>query len=86
MKKKRSDSPDVIPDDTTFESALSELESVLERMETGQLTLEESLGAYRRGAALVRHCQAQLEDADARLKILEDGSLKTFDLDGGADA
>ena len=47
----------------TFESALAELENIVTRMEGGQLSLEQSLTAYKRGAELLKFCQAQLADA-----------------------
>jgi exodeoxyribonuclease VII small subunit len=69
-----------------FEAALSELESLVEKLESGQLSLEDSLSAYQRGAELLQRCHVQLNEADARLKVLEDGKLKllNIDLDGGS--
>jgi len=61
-----------------FESALGELESIVERMEEGQLSLEQSLAAYKRGAELLKLCQAQLADAQQQVKVLEAGALKNF--------
>ena len=58
-----------------FEAALGELEALVQRMETGALTLEESLLAFERGVKLTRHCQTALERAELRVKaLLEDGS------------
>lgn len=62
----------------TFESALAELESIVARMEGGQLALEPSLAAYKRGAELLKFCQAQLADAQQQVKVLEAGVLKNF--------
>jgi exodeoxyribonuclease VII small subunit len=62
----------------TYESALNELESIVTRMEEGQLTLEQSLSAYKRGAELLKFCQAQLADAQQQVKVLEAGVLKNF--------
>jgi exodeoxyribonuclease VII small subunit len=61
-----------IPADLKFETALSELETLVARMERGELELEESLEAYQRGASLVQHCQAQLTAAEQKLKIMDD--------------
>ena len=47
----------------SFERALAELEAIVARMESGELTLEQSLGAYKRGAQLLQFCQAALKDA-----------------------
>jgi exodeoxyribonuclease VII small subunit len=66
----------------TFESALAELENIVTRMEGGQLSLEQSLTAYKRGAELLKFCQAQLADAQQQVKVLEAGTLKNF---AGAD-
>ena len=62
----------------TFESALAELEQIVSDMEAGQLPLEKSLDAYKRGAALMKFCQSALQDAQQQVKILEDGVLKNF--------
>ena len=64
--------------DSTFESALVELENIVTRMEDGQLSLEQSLNAYKRGAELLKFCQAQLADAQQQVKVLEAGALKNF--------
>ena len=58
-----------------FEAALAELEALVQRMETGSLSLEESLQAFERGVRLTRQCQAALEQAELRVKaLLEDGT------------
>jgi exodeoxyribonuclease VII small subunit len=62
----------------TFESALAELENIVARMEGGQLSLEQSLTAYKRGAELLKFCQVQLADAQQQVKVLEAGALKNF--------
>jgi len=67
----------------TFESALAELENIVTRMEGGQLPLEQSLAAYKRGAELLKFCQAQLADAQQQVKVLEAGAL--MNLAGGDD-
>jgi len=62
----------------TFERALQELETLVARMEDGKLPLEESLAAYQRGAELIRFCEAKLNDAQARIQVLEGGELRDF--------
>ena len=66
-----------------FEAALEELEALVERMETGELTLEESLSAFERGVALTRQCQTALREAELRVKALteEDEGLALTDLE-----
>lgn len=55
-----------------FERSLDELESLVQRMERGEMTLEESLQAYERGMLLYRSCQGALEQAELRVKLLSD--------------
>ena len=66
----------------TFESALAELDEIVSEMEAGQLPLEKSLAAYKRGAELLKFCQSALQDAQQQVKILEDGVLKNFGASG----
>ncbi len=65
-----------------FESAMTELEKLVDEMETGSLTLEQSLAAYKRGVALSAFCQRTLEDAELQIKVLENGSLRDFKPEG----
>ncbi|MBU1235908.1 MAG: exodeoxyribonuclease VII small subunit [Gammaproteobacteria bacterium] len=71
----------------SFESALQELEAIVQAMEAGNAPLEESLAAYERGVALLRQCQETLAAAEAKLQVLENGVLREFDAAGvgGAD-
>jgi len=71
--------------DLTFETALAELESIVETMESGQLPLEKSLASYKRGAELLQFCQRQLQDAQQQVKVLESDSLRKFSGDEGQD-
>jgi exodeoxyribonuclease VII small subunit len=63
----------------SFESALAEIETIVGRLESGKLTLDESLAAYRRGAELLKICQSQLADAERQVLVLEDSSLRPLD-------
>ena len=63
-----------------FEEAMAELETLVRRLEQGELPLEESLAAFERGMALVRSLAARLEDVAQRVEVLlraSDGSLVT---------
>ncbi len=71
--------------DMKFEVALTELESIVHSMEDGTLELEASIAAYRRGIALMQHCQQQLANAEQQIRILENGELKDFAPSGKAD-
>ena len=53
-----------------FEKALAELETLVERLERGDVPLDEALRAFERGVALTRHCQACLRTAQQRVEIL----------------
>lgn len=55
-----------------FEQSMQALEDLVARMETGEMTLEESLAAYERGVGLYRHCQGALEQAELRVRLLSD--------------
>jgi exodeoxyribonuclease VII small subunit len=68
--------PATPPETLNFEQALEELEALVARMEDGKLPLEESLAAYQRGAELVKFCEARLNDAQARIAILEGEQLR----------
>jgi exodeoxyribonuclease VII small subunit len=71
-------SPGKAHDPASFESALTELEKIVSSMEAGQMPLEQSLAAYKRGAELLKFCQAALQDAQQQVKVLEDNVLKSF--------
>lgn len=56
--------------DMSFERALKELESIVSRLEGGQVELEESINIYERGEALKDHCDQLLKQAEARVEKL----------------
>ena len=60
----------------SFEQALGELEKIVSRMESGELSLEQSLAAHKRGLELARFCQQRLESAQQQVKVLEGDILK----------
>ncbi|HVR81855.1 MAG TPA: exodeoxyribonuclease VII small subunit [Luteimonas sp.] len=55
-----------------FETSLDALEQLVEKMEHGEMSLEESLAAYERGVGLYRRCQSALEQAELRVRLLSD--------------
>jgi exodeoxyribonuclease VII small subunit len=60
-----------------FEAAIAELESIVKKLEDGDIALEQSLALYERGVQLSRFCHARLEEAERRIEILnERGELK----------
>jgi exodeoxyribonuclease VII small subunit len=68
------------PDTTTpvaalsFEDALAELEGIVKDLEAGKGRLEEAVAAYERGAALRRHCEAKLAEAEAKVQAIVEAS------------
>ena len=58
------------PPGVDFEAAMAELETLVERLEQGDLPLEESLKAFERGVQLTRSCQTALKDAEQKVEIL----------------
>ena len=65
--------------DMKFETALAELENIVSSMEGGKLALEDSIAAYKRGMALMQHCQDQLTDAEAQIRVIENGETREID-------
>ncbi len=76
MAKKRSSPPD-------FEQALAELETLVEKMEQGELSLDESLQSFERGIQLTRTCQQALQEAEQKVQVLleKDGEAQLAPLD-----
>ncbi|KSW24370.1 MULTISPECIES: exodeoxyribonuclease VII small subunit [unclassified Pseudomonas] len=69
-----------------FEQSLAELQTLVERLESGELSLEDSLGAFEQGIRLTRECQAALSQAEQKVQVLleRDGELSEapFDSEG----
>lgn len=68
-----------LPPDLSYEQALAELETLVAKMEAGQLPLEQLLSSYQRGAQLLQFCRARLEAVEAQVKLLDAGQLKPLD-------
>lgn len=71
---------------SSFEEAMLELEQLVAQMEAGELPLEASVAAYKRGSELVKYCTAQLDRVDNQVKVLEGEMLKPFTTDAAAEA
>ncbi|OGB20450.1 MAG: exodeoxyribonuclease VII small subunit [Burkholderiales bacterium RIFCSPLOWO2_02_FULL_57_36] len=71
---------------SSFEEAMLELEQLVAQMEAGELPLEASVAAYKRGSELVKYCAAQLDKVDSQVKVLEGEMLKPFTTDAAAEA
>ena len=77
MPRKSTKTPD-------FEKSLQELENLVEKMEQGDLSLDESLKCFERGVQLTRSCQQALQDAEQKVQVLlekDGGTLEPFDRD-----
>jgi exodeoxyribonuclease VII small subunit len=61
-----------------FEAGLTELENIVASMEAGQMPLEASLLAHKRGTELLQYCQAILQNAQQQVRLLEANTLKNF--------
>lgn len=70
MSKTNPTPPDI--EKLSFEEALQQLTTLVEKLESGQLPLEESVAAFENGVKLSRRCEALLDHAEQRLQILND--------------
>lgn len=64
----------------SFDEALAQLETLIQTMERGELSLEDALASYKQGIELMRLCQSKLTDVEQQLKILDNDELKPLDL------
>lgn len=81
MRKKSSSNKEetlLHPLPENFEKATAELEQIVTDMETGHMSLEDALSAYKRGVELLQYCQNVLKDSQQQIKILEADMLKNF--------
>jgi exodeoxyribonuclease VII small subunit len=67
--------------DLAFEQAFAELEETVQKLEAGGLTLEESLALFERGQALATHCNAQLDEAELKVRQLSPEGTVPFELE-----
>lgn len=71
MSDTSSEPPEVAS--LSFEAALAELDAIVKRLEGGQARLEEAIADYERGAALRRHCEARLAEAEQKVQAIVAG-------------
>jgi exodeoxyribonuclease VII small subunit len=62
----------------TYEEAVTELDTLISRLDAGQLPLEALLSQYQRGAELLQHCRNQLEAVEAQIKVVEGQQLRNW--------
>ena len=58
------------PPKIKFETALEDLEQVVEQLESGELSLEDSLAAFEKGVGLVRYCNQKLSEVERKVELL----------------
>jgi exodeoxyribonuclease VII small subunit len=71
-----------------FESALEELESIIEQLESGSLSLDDSLAAFEKGVGLVKYCNQKLSEVESKIELLmkdKEGRLKLKSLNSITD-
>jgi exodeoxyribonuclease VII small subunit len=73
-----SSAPDIAPLPTHYEAAMQELETLVSRMESGDLPLDQLLANYERGAALLQLCRDKLQAVENQIKVLDNGTLKPW--------
>ena len=92
MKQYDEESPAVRDEETTFEEAIARLEAIVRLLESGSAPLDESLTLFEEGVGLVKLCNARLDNAEQKVKLLTknpDGTVSEEELppmNGGADA
>ena len=91
MSQRRPSESSAAPnaDDIPFEAALEQLEALVDRLEQGELELEDALAAFEEGVALTRRCAGQLDSAERRIEVLvregEKWLTRPFEPDGDPD-
>lgn len=63
----------------TFESALENIEQIVEQLESGELSLEDSLAAFERGVGLTKYCYQKLDEVEKKIELLvkdKEGKLR----------
>ena len=78
MSEKKTPNSESTKPELSFESAMTDLEALVTKIETGNLSLEESLKEFENGIKLSRICQSALKDAENRVKILSDDEEQVF--------
>ena len=71
-------------DTSTFEDQLNKLNDIVNALEVGELSLDESLKQYEAGVRLVQVCQQKLNSAQQQIEILKDKGTEPFDVDDSA--
>ncbi len=78
MRKASTSSNTAASEPSSYEEALAELDGLVQRMETGQMPLDQLLVSYQRSATLLEFCKARLAAVEQQVKVLEEGQLKPW--------
>jgi exodeoxyribonuclease VII small subunit len=62
----------------SYEAAMQELETLVRRLESGEMPLDQLLSGYQRGAALLQLCRDKLQAVEDQIKVLDEGTLKIW--------
>ena len=62
----------------SYEDAMLELETLVRRLESGEMPLDQLLSGYQRGAALLQFCRDKLQAVEEQIKVLDEGALKAW--------
>jgi exodeoxyribonuclease VII small subunit len=62
----------------SYEDAMQELDALVRRLESGEMPLDQLLSGYQRGAALLQFCRDRLQAVEDQIKVLDEGTLKTW--------
>ncbi|MEZ6242919.1 MAG: exodeoxyribonuclease VII small subunit [Phycisphaerales bacterium] len=84
MARKPSKTTPTPDADLSYEQAVERLELLVERIESGEIGLEESIAAYEQGAKLIARCRAILDVAEARIEELSVEQIESGEVGGGA--
>ena len=68
--------PPALP--ASYEAALAELEAMVGKLESGDMPLDQLLAGYQRGAQLLTFCRDKLQAVEHQIKVLDEGTLKTW--------
>ncbi len=85
-KRKSSPSPPAAPASLTYEQAVAELETLIDRMESGETPLEESLADYERGVGLLKRCREIITQAEQKIEYLKAAARSDDDESADSDA
>lgn len=78
MPRAAPPAPQAVDTPASYEAALTELDTLIQAMEGGQLPLDSLLDGYRRGAVLLDFCRGKLAAVETQVKVLEDGLQKPW--------